>query len=187
MELDSAKAVSPEGEGRPSCSWAGRLLRRGQQGAGNPSLLLATAESRQFQPRKGSNCAKEGSHWGCAALRSWERELHGTFIWSSVTGEREYIFLNKQFFPFVFKIGKRVQGEPQRIASLPVGFLCYPEEETEVQRCQQPAQRYKTEERLSFFSSSVKVPQGQGLGLTHTVTPARARGLAIGHGRCLLS
>lgn len=28
MELDSAKAVSPEGEGRPSCSWAGRLLRR---------------------------------------------------------------------------------------------------------------------------------------------------------------
>lgn len=89
MELDSAKAVSPEGEGRPSCSWAGRLLRRGQQGAGNPSLLLATAESRQFQPRKGSNCAEGGSHWGCAALRSWERELRGTFIWSSVTGERE--------------------------------------------------------------------------------------------------
>ena len=92
MELDSAKAVSPEGGGRPSCSWAGRLLRRKgpagrqqpQTGAGYSRVLPTPANSN---PAKGQT-AKGGSQWGCAALRSWERELHGTFRWSSVTGER---------------------------------------------------------------------------------------------------
>lgn len=49
-------------------------------------LQPSPANSSQFQPRKGSNCAKGGSQWGRAALRSWESELRGTFRWSSVTG-----------------------------------------------------------------------------------------------------
>lgn len=51
-------------------------------------------------------------------------------------------------------------------------FSCYPEGETEAQSSQQLAQRYKAEERLSFASSSLKAPQGQGPGLTHSVAPA---------------
>lgn len=75
MELDSAKAVSPEGEGRPSCSWAGLAScfeGRGQQGTGDPRLVLATAESCQFQPAKGQTVLREG--WGgAAALRRWRK------------------------------------------------------------------------------------------------------------------
>lgn len=51
-------------------------------------LQPSPANSSQFQPRKGSNRAKGGSQWGCAALRSWESELRGTFRRSSVTEER---------------------------------------------------------------------------------------------------
>lgn len=55
VELDFAKAMSPEGEGRPSCSWVGLAScskGRGQWGTGDPRMVLAIAESCQFQPRK---------------------------------------------------------------------------------------------------------------------------------------
>lgn len=90
MELDSAKAVSPEGEGRPSCSWAGLAgcsKGRGQQGTGDPRLVLAITESCQFQPRKGSNRAEGGPRWDCCT-EELESELRGTFGWSLVIGER---------------------------------------------------------------------------------------------------
>lgn len=91
MELDSAKAVSPEGGkavlflGWPGL--AGCFSGRGQQGTGDPGLVLALAESCQFQPCKGSHCAEGGLRWGCCTEVE-EIGLRGTFGWSLLTGER---------------------------------------------------------------------------------------------------
>lgn len=90
VEFDSVKAVSPEREGRPSCSWAGLAGcsgKRGQQGAGDPRLVPTTVESCQFQPRKGANHAEGGLRQGCRT-EELESELHATFAWSLATGER---------------------------------------------------------------------------------------------------
>lgn len=68
MELDSAKAVSPKGEGRPFCSWTGPAAAlKGQ---------LATKQSpTNSNPTKGQTM-KGGQWWGCCVEDLWSSLAH---------------------------------------------------------------------------------------------------------------
>lgn len=93
VELDSAKAVSPKGEGRPSCSWLGQWLIQRKGPAGTPDGASYKAESHQLQSRKGMNCAKRGNQWGCCA-----EEVQSSLAHSDELGDGEAWNFKKIFW-----------------------------------------------------------------------------------------